>query len=386
MARPRPVRPARTALALIALVAPVAALTTVTAPPASAGAFCDTPLAQGDCTPPVADIYRARTTETSGIDIPNNGETTADTADFYVRIKDTTDPDAKKITYSCRLEKDGALVKDWADCTDPPSPGAAMSIGHATYTGLGLGSYTFSVKASDAADNANPLFPAPAPNEQADPGTQWKWTRVAATNDTTPPQTRITSGAKRWHLFPYLAVEYTADEPLKTARCTLNGRAQDCDSSQSTTYALIGGDWTFKVAGVDMADNVDPTPAVNNFTVPVSSGKLGASAGWSKGGGSGYFMSGYRTTKQKGATLSAARAGTRAVALVATKCPGCGTVAVKYGSKTLKKVSLASTTRKKRQLIPIASWGSGHAGRVSVVVLTSGKPVTIEGLGFSKRP
>jgi hypothetical protein len=387
MARQSRPRTLRSALALLALLAPAATLAVVAAPPASAGALCGTPLANGDCTAPEAEIYRAREGDESGADdIAANGTTTSDEADFYVRIKNgAADPDVKKITYSCRLEKNGSVAKDWQDCTAPSSPTATASLGHANYTDLGVGSYTVSVKASDAADNGNPLFPAPAPNQQADPGTQWKWTVVEATTDTTPPQTRIVEGAKRWHLFPYLQVSYTADDKLKSAACTLNGRSQECSANQATLWGLTGGDWKFTVAGTNAAGLADATPATNLFTVPVSSTKLRASKGWSKGGGSGYFMSTYSSTKKKGATLSAARAGTRAVALVVTRCRGCGTVTVSYGGKVLKKVSLAATGTRKRQLVPIASWGSAHGGRVTVKVVSSGKPVTVEGLGFSKR-
>jgi hypothetical protein len=147
---------------------------------------------------------------------------------------------------------------------------------------------------------------------------------------------------------------------------------------------LSAGDWTFTVAGVDFAGNVDPTPAVNRFTVPVPSSKLRASSGWTKGTQFGYFFNGYSTTKRKGASLSAARAGTRSVVLVATRCPGCGSVKVTYGKKVIRKISLAASARRKRQLIAVGSWATAHRGRFSVVTL-SGKPVTIEGLGFSRR-
>lgn len=388
MSRPFRSGTGRTALALLALLLPAAALTSLAAPAYASSQVCNTPelaaLLGQDCTAPTARIYSAKADPQGGLRLEPGDETTSGFVEFYMSTQEA-DPDGDRVTFSCRLERNGTVVKDWTDCTeDDPSDIYDYARGNVEYDGLVPGSYTFSAKAEDAAVDKL-LLGSAAHNEQADPGSQFAWQVVEPTNDKTPPNTRITTAAKRWHLFPFLAVEYVGDEPLKSAACRFQGQARKCDSSQATIMGLSGGDWTFTVAGIDYAGNVDPTPAVNRFTVPVSSTKLRASGGWSKGGGTGYFMSAYSSTKKKGATLSAARSGTRAVALVVTKCPGCGTVTVSYGNKVLKKVSLAAGSRRKRQLVPIVSWAAGHGGRVTVKVVSSGKPVIVEGLGFSKR-
>ncbi len=381
-------RHVRTALALLGLLAPAAIVAGTAAPSYASSSVCGTALADllgQDCTAPEADIYRARADDGYD-DLMEDPETTSDDVRVFIRTK-AADPDGNQVTFSCRLTRGATVVQDWEDCTDDAvTTTSTQAFGRFDESGLVPGAYTLSVKATDAAVDKLVLGSA-APNEQADPGTQLSWTVVEAVADTTPPNTYLTRRAKRWHLSEFGDWGYRGSEPLRDAVCRLQGRTftRSCDGHEASVMSLVAGDLTFTVAGTDHAGNTDPTPAVNRFTVPVPSRKLRARGGWSKGTAFGYFFSGYSTTKKKGATLSAARAGTRAVALVATRCRGCGSVKVTYGGKVLKKVSLAASSRRKRQLIPIGSWAARHGGRFSVVVTSSGKPVTIEGLGFSKR-
>jgi hypothetical protein len=377
----------RSALAGLAVLLSAGTLAALPAPSYASSTVCGTPLATvlgQDCTAPVANVYRAKA-DHGYQDLLSDPQTTSDNAEFFLNLKQA-DPDGKKVTYRCQLTRGETVVEAWTDCTYPdPSNVSSQSLGNVEYTGLTPGSYTLSAKATDAAVDKL-LIGSSAPNEQADPGTQFTWTVTEPVDDTTPPDTRLTRSPKRWNLSQFGDWEYAGNEPLAGAVCTLQGRrmTRSCDSAQAFA-SLNAGDVTFTVAGKDYAGNVDPSPAVSRFTVPVPSTKLRASGGWSRGTEIGYFFNTYATTKKKGATLSAARAGTRSVALVVTTCPGCGTVKVSYGGKVLKKVSLASSTRRKRQLVPIASWGSGHGGTVTVTVTSSGKPVVVEGLGFSKR-
>ena len=383
-------RTARLALALLGLTAPLVLVAGTAAPSYASSSVCGTPLATllgQDCTAPVARVYSAKA-DHGFQDLSKKPETTARDAEFYMSTQ-AVDPDGDKVTFECRLERDGTVVtgQDWADCTDPdPSDIYDYSRGHVAYTDLTPGSYKLLARAEDAAvDKSSLILNTPAHNVQ-DPPTTFTWTVTLPVDDTTPPNTRFTRAPARWHLSQFGDWGYAGTEPLQGARCTLQGRvlSRSCDSA-SAFATLTAGDWTFTVAGIDFAGNRDASPAVNRFTVPVPSNKLGASKGWTRGTEIGYFFSGYSTTRKKGASLSAARAGTRAVALVATKCPGCGSVKVMYAGKVLKTVSLAASSTRKRQLIPIASWSGAHGGKVSVVT-TSAKPVTIEGLGFSKRP
>ena len=75
----------------------------------------------------------------------------------------------------------------------------------------------------------------------------------------------------------------------------------------------------------------------------------------------------------------------RKLSLVATKGVGHGTVKVYLGRTLYKTVSLNSTSLKKKQVIPIATWTSGRSGTVKILVYSSNKTVRIEGLAVATR-
>ena len=106
---------------------------------------------------------------------------------------------------------------------------------------------------------------------------------------------------------------------------------------------------------------------------------------WDKRSGRGYFQDTYSITDDQGAFIEQAKQGFRSLVLVATRCPGCGTVDVYLKDTKLRSVDLSSSSTDKRQIIPVASWRKAHSGRVRIVVTTQGKDVIIEGLGFSAR-
>jgi hypothetical protein len=72
------------------------------------------------------------------------------------------------------------------------------------------------------------------------------------------------------------------------------------------------------------------------------------------------------------------------LALVATRCRGCGTVAVYWKGALLKKVSLAAARTKRKQVIALAAFGSPRSGKLKLVVLSSARPVSVDGLGASQ--
>jgi hypothetical protein len=60
-------------------------------------------------------------------------------------------------------------------------------------------------------------------------------------------------------------------------------------------------------------------------------------------------------------------------------------VKVKLGSTVLKKVSLASKRSVKKKLVSIKSFATPTSGKITVVVVSSGKKVVVEGLGIATR-
>lgn len=347
------------------LVQPLAAA------PSYAGYNCGDPiLAAGDCTAP-------ETTITSGPAADDGGETESRDAAFTFESANQSDDDPS--TFECRLDRGEDEVQGWTDCTDTTASKPGHSTGSASFTDLALGTYTFSVRATDTADLAGGWS-----NTEPEPAT-YTWT-VAEGPDTVAPGTVITAGAKRWHPFSFLGIAYRADEEASGFECTLNGRERACDDDPVVLYGMKAGDYLFTVAAVDSSGNVDPTPAKDRWTVPVNNTLFRThSQEWEKRTGRGHFQDTYSITDERGAYIEKANRNFRSLVLVATRCRGCGKVAVHLGGDRLATVDLSARKTRKRQILPVDSWRRSQSGLVRLEVVSRGKDVIVEGLGFSTR-
>ena len=151
----------------------------------------------------------------------------------------------------------------------------------------------------------------------------------------------------------------------------------------SATYAgTPGGTYCFSARSRNVDDYVSAFSSQRCTAVPVDDKSLVAKGAWSRIKAKGYYLNTYSQTSSKGASLARKVRGKR-FALVATKCPGCGTVKVFFGKKLLKKVSLANPTVRKKQLIALGGVPAPKTAKLRIVVVTGGKAVIIEGVGVS---
>lgn len=373
----------RAALAAGAAVALGLTLQPVVTAPAQAGTNCGS---TNPLLPPIGDCEAPESTITKKPPVFSEARTAL--FEFTTVAPDDDDPD---VTFQCRLESGFSapftVVQDWTDCSVTGEADGTGSLGKKLYEELAPGDYTFSVRATDVADD---LFDPPAAlggttNTETTPA-QFQWSiSETAPDDDDNPQTTITSKVKRWHLFRFLGIEYQADEDTMGFICKANGQEVDCTDRQANLFGMGPKDWTFTVAAVDSAGNVDPTPAVVTWSVPRSSPSLKGSDGWKRQSAKGYFLDAYMTTKKRGQYINMTKEGFREMALVATRCPECGTVDVLFEGKLVKRVDLSSKKRKQRQAIPLGSWKKKKSGWVRIEVVSKGKPVIIEGFGFSLR-
>jgi hypothetical protein len=141
-------------------------------------------------------------------------------------------------TFACSL--DGAAAQA---CTSPKA-----------YAGLSGAQHTFSVTATDAANNADPT-----------PATRG-WTVLP---DQTPPDTTITSGPAEGSSSEATTATFafTSSEPNSTFACSLDGAAAAACTSPKTYTWLSVADHTFSVTATDAANNTDLTPATRGWTV-----------------------------------------------------------------------------------------------------------------------
>jgi hypothetical protein len=171
------------------------------------------------------DLTAPDTTITSG---PAN-PTTATSATFDF----TSEPGAG---FQCQLDGGG-----YTTCSSPKS-----------YSGLGAGSHTFSVRAVDAAGNVDPT-----------PATR-TWTI-----DLIAPETTITSGPADPTSASSASFGFTS-EAGATFQCQLDGGSWTACSSPQSYSGLAEGAHSFQVRATDTAGNVDPTPATRTWTIDLT--------------------------------------------------------------------------------------------------------------------
>jgi len=147
-------------------------------------------------------------------------------------------------SFECKLDNNS-----YSNCTSPTS-----------YSGLGLGAHQFSVRAIDAAGNVDQT-----------PATR-KWTIEDTSEpeppaDETPPQTSIVRGPAQSTLATTAAFSLSSNETGSTFDCKLD--EEDWESCAATpTYAeLEAGEHEFSARAIDANGNIDPTPAVRDWTI-----------------------------------------------------------------------------------------------------------------------
>ncbi len=178
--------------------------------------------------PPPPDTTPPETTIDSG----PSGTTTSTAASFTFSSSESDS------TFECKLD-----LGSWASCTSPSS-----------YGSLAVGTHTFSVKATDDADNAD-----------ATPATR-DWT-VQEPPDTTPPNTSIISGPASTTTSTSASFNFSASESGSTFECALDSEPFASCASPRQYSAVAIGKHTFSVRATDGAGNVDPSPASRNWNV-----------------------------------------------------------------------------------------------------------------------
>ena len=137
------------------------------------------------------------------------------------------------LDFQCRLDD-----APWVDCASPKS-----------YAAVASGPHTFSVRAVDGAGNVDPT---PASHS---------WTV-----DASAPETTIGSGPAS--TTPSTSASFAFSSELGAVHeCSLDGAAYVACSSPTDYSGLAVGEHTFAVRAIDVAGNVDPSPASHAWTI-----------------------------------------------------------------------------------------------------------------------
>jgi hypothetical protein len=144
--------------------------------------------------------------------------------------------------------------------------------------------------------------------------------------------------------------------------------------SPGTTYC-------FSARAHDRAGNVSAWSTETCTALPVDDRALAAASGtWLRGSASGYYRGTYSASATAGTALLLRGIQARRLALLATRCPVCGTVQIFWNGTLLKRVSLRTPAFAKKQLVPLGSFASVKTGTVRIRVSSSHQPVQIDGL------
>jgi hypothetical protein len=271
------------------------------------------------------------------------------------------------VTFTCKVDAAAA-----APCTSPVD-----------LVSLPDGVHTFVVTGHDAVGNAS----APL---------SWSW-RV----DGTAPTVTLKTPTSLFVLGSSLPVSWggadagsgIAKYKLRYERAAWNGGygAWTYPSSwQALTATSLaapmapGYTYCFSVQSVDKAGNASAWSGARCTARPLDDRSLSAATtGWSRLTSSSYYLGTYTSSKTLNARLTRTGAALDRVALVATRCSTCGTVAVYVGSTLIGNISLYSATTQRMAVLALPRF-SLRSGTITIKVLTSSKTVQVDGLGISR--
>jgi hypothetical protein len=263
----------------------------------------------------------------------------------------------------CRL--DGA---DWKPCRDGQRiPGPLAEGGHVLEARTGGG----------AADD------------------RWTW-RVDVTAPTVP---RIFEPTGRWHSERYVTASWGATDSLSgvgaydvrydiwaaTGSAATNVRWLENSTVTGAAFrARAGRTYCLRVAVEDRAGN--PAPGVSPrrcFARPLDDAVLELRGGWARRtGAAGYQQGSYVETTRRDAFARTIVSAKRLL-LVATRCPGCGSVEVRWRGRVVRTVHLRAPRTTKSAHIPLVSLQARERGTLRLDVVSSARRVRIDGVGAS---
>lgn len=155
-------------------------------------------------------------------------------------------------------------------------------------------------------------------------------------------------------------------------------------SRSAAFLAAAGSTYCFSVRATDLAGNTSAWSADRCTAIPIGVSSFVRRGAWLLQRGGGYFGSRYAYSRSRGATLTVPHVVGRSLALVATRCPACGSVTVLWNGKAVRTISLDYPFVAKRQIFPIARFGRVRSGSVQILLKSLKKRVKIEGLGISR--
>jgi hypothetical protein len=165
---------------------------------------------------------------------------------------------------------------------------------------------------------------------------------------------------------------------------TLPPAWQDLTTTSVSSAQTPGNTYCYSARATDQAANPGQWSAEKCTAEPLDDRALTRSTGWILATDSSYYRHTIMVTKKLGATLSVPKAVVDRIAIIATKCPDCGSVSIKVGTTVIARLSLFASTTKVKQLVALKPF-SLRTGAVTITVTSSHQSVQIDALGLSRR-
>jgi hypothetical protein len=150
-------------------------------------------------------------------------------------------------------------------------------------------------------------------------------------------------------------------------------------TSRTVAMPTQGSQYCFRVIATNAAGLVS-APSVERCTAtPVDDRVWGRTRSWTRAARAGAYRATVTRSVTRGSFLDLGITGTRA-AIVATKCPTCGTMRVRFNGTLIGTFNLKAPRTQVAQVLRLPSFKEVKKGKLRVEVVGAGKPVEIDGV------
>jgi hypothetical protein len=270
----------------------------------------------------------------------------------------------------CRLDAHRDTLAGWAPCADPYTVTGPLADGRHVLEVRPTGDPAAADSWVWRVDVAPPTIPAVLEPEtfwQRDRNTTVSW---SATDD----YSGVGDYTLRYDEWTSDGVAYLAVPWMTATKAT-----------GATFVARPGRTYCFEATARDRARNAafgwSPRRC---FALPLDDRAFERRGRWVRQADApDYFFDTYVETVQRGASLRRQVVAKR-IALLVTKCRGCGSVAVRWRGKVVREIALGAARTRPSTLVAVVTLPAAERGMLRVDVTSStGRPVRIDGLAVS---
>ena len=200
------------------------------------------------------------------------------------------------------------------------------------------------------------------------------------------PWSRSRSLAVAWSATPRVGTAKVASFDVRYRRAPWNGgfgawRAWQASTTtaRSAFRGEPGSTYCFAVRATDDRNAVSSWSSTSCTATPLDDRALARRGGWSSLRSAAYYGGTYVVARKQGATLTRTGIVARRIAIMATTCPKCGAVSVRFGGTVVRRISLTSPTIQHR-LVVVATFAAGRRGTLEIRVTSRLRPVIVDAI------